>query len=150
MDVLPVEILLEIGKTNLATYRGMLNIPKFTRAVTIGYRLDMMVKSEYAYDKILNSHRGRVATMKRCADSQIFTRCVHVVYAWETYLSVVKPFITIEDIHHGSNVIYDSYNGASYYNNQKYTDEGTRFYSMMSSRFTGIQSVSYFGYVRQI
>ena len=53
MDVLPVEILLEIGKTNLATYRGMLAIPMFARAVTIGFRLNMMAAVNYDYNKML-------------------------------------------------------------------------------------------------
>ena len=52
MNSLPAEILLEIGKTNISTYRGMLAIPKFALAVTVGYRLDMMV-GKYDYKKIL-------------------------------------------------------------------------------------------------
>ena len=53
MDALPVEILLEIGRTGLATYVGMLAIPKFARAATIGYRLDMMAAANYDYKKLL-------------------------------------------------------------------------------------------------
>ena len=51
MDTIPIEIMLEIGKTDIATYRGMLAIPKFARAVTVGYRLDMMVVTGYKYEK---------------------------------------------------------------------------------------------------
>lgn len=45
MDTLPPEILLIIGTDNIETYRLMLAIPKFARAVTVGIRLDMMEAS---------------------------------------------------------------------------------------------------------
>mgnify|MGYP003419468995 FL=1 len=44
MNDIPVEILLLIGLNDQETYRGMLAIPKFTRAITIGYRLNAMEK----------------------------------------------------------------------------------------------------------
>ena len=44
MNDIPVEILLLIGLNDQETYRGMLAIPKFARAVTIGYRLNAMEK----------------------------------------------------------------------------------------------------------
>ena len=65
MDALPVEILLEIGRTDLADYHGMLNIPKFARAVTIGYRLDMMLVAGYNYKKILNNNEGSITRTHR-------------------------------------------------------------------------------------
>lgn len=42
MNTLPQEILLIIGTDNIETYRGMLAIPKFARAITAGIRLNMM------------------------------------------------------------------------------------------------------------
>ena len=50
---LPAEILLEIGKTGLETYKGMLAVPKFARAITIGYRLDIMERCKYNYRNII-------------------------------------------------------------------------------------------------
>ena len=63
MNSLPAEILLEIGKTSLATYVSMLAIPKFARKVTVGYRLDIMVgngsgsgnENENYYDKFIGN-----------------------------------------------------------------------------------------------
>ena len=54
MYAIPVEILLEIGKTDLETYKGMLAIPKFARGVTIGYRLDIMAAHHKIHSKLLN------------------------------------------------------------------------------------------------
>ena len=45
MDTLPVEILLVIGTDCIESYRGMLAIPRFARAITAGIRLDMMETS---------------------------------------------------------------------------------------------------------
>lgn len=61
---LPAEILLEIGKVDIETYCGMLAIPKFAHAVTVGYRLDMMIASDYKfkYDhmSIQNNRKYRI------------------------------------------------------------------------------------------
>lgn len=53
MNAIPAEILLEIGKIDKPTYRGMLAIPKFARAVTVGYRLDTMAAANYNYRCLL-------------------------------------------------------------------------------------------------
>lgn len=42
MNTLPVELLFVIGTDCIESYRGMLAIPRFARAVTVGTRLDMM------------------------------------------------------------------------------------------------------------
>ena len=77
MDSLPAEILLEIGEIDKQTYRGMLAIPKFARAVTCGYRLDVMVKCKYEYLNLLtnmkchnNPHSHKQSLTIRCAGSQ--------------------------------------------------------------------------------
>ena len=67
MYSLPTEILLEIGKTDKSTYRGMLAIPKFARGVTVGYRLDAMVAAKYNYIPAIRPvvrYFGRVTTYR--------------------------------------------------------------------------------------
>ena len=58
MNALPAEILLEIGRVDKQTYRGMLAIPRFARAVSVGYRLDIMV-GNYKHERIINFHMTR-------------------------------------------------------------------------------------------
>ena len=55
---LPAEILLEIGKIDKVTYRSMLAVPKFARAVTIGYRLDIMEANGYDYSGLFRGSCG--------------------------------------------------------------------------------------------
>ena len=124
----------------------MLAIPKFARAVTIGYRLDMMAKSKYKYEKTLNSlPRGRVATMKRYAGSQIITRCVQAAPSRSTHAPlIIEPLIIFQDICYGVYITYDSYYGASSHNYQRHTDKGFRFYNAMNDN-TKILSVDCIG-----
>ena len=60
MYTIPVEILLEIGRTDLETYKGMLAIPKFARAVSIGYRLDVMADDIWFVRDSLPNLKSRV------------------------------------------------------------------------------------------
>ena len=144
MDALPAEILLEIGKTSLATYVSMLAIPKFARAVTVGYRLDMMVVAGYEYNNILNSlYCGHIAAMKRCAGSQLFTRRIDVIMAWIKPL-IIYPSITFQDVYCGYNVLYNSSSTTTLYNGQRCSDDGVRSYKNINP-VTKIHTIDYFG-----
>ena len=54
MNTLPVEI----GKIDVKTYRSMLAIPKFARTVTIGYRLDIMMKAGFNHANFMSIPRN--------------------------------------------------------------------------------------------
>lgn len=52
MDYLPIEILLKIGTIDQSVYIAMLAIPKFARALTIGFRLDTMTQFGFIINRI--------------------------------------------------------------------------------------------------
>ena len=84
MNTIPAEILLEIGKTDLATYRGMLAIPKFALAVTIGYRLDRMVDTGYNFNHNISFHRTRLGGI-----------CIRRIRGNKAYVLSIKHEISI-------------------------------------------------------
>ena len=116
MDALPVEILLEIGRTDLADYHGMLNIPRFARAVTIGYRLDMMLVAGYNYKKILNNNEGSITRTHR---THKFSRLIGRTFPEITFI------VDIYDSRNGMG--YNTWNGSRSNMDYCYNDNGNKF-----------------------
>ena len=143
MDSLPAEILLEIGKTDLETYVGMLAIPRFARKVTVGYRLDMMIAARYEYNNILNSLCTHESIIKRCSGSQIFTRCVNMSITW-LQPPIIRPYIFIQDVYHDAVVFYNLFSIVSFFNGRRCSDNGVRTYININP-VTKIHIVDCFG-----
>lgn len=61
MDSIMTELVLWIGMMDIETYRGMIAIPKFARAVTCGYRLNAMEKFGFTVKYIPYIHTFAVA-----------------------------------------------------------------------------------------
>ena len=108
MNNLPAEILLEIGKTNISTYRGMLAIPKFALAVTVGYRLDMMV-GKYDYKKLFQTIY--ISAYNMSTNVEIETRRIQKHEFIRGISNNHNGYIIIMD--HSVNKHYDSYRGLS-------------------------------------
>lgn len=128
MNALPAEILLEIGKIDVKTYRSMLNIPRFARAVTIGYRLDIM-KSGYDYKKVINIHDNiwefdYIYTSIRTNHNMILTR--FICKSQERIASYIIINVNYHDSLSQNNTGYDSSRaggtgqGNNYYFNDGY------------------------------
>ena len=91
---IPAEILLEIGRTDLKTYRGMLAVPKFARAVTIGYRLDIMEANGYNYSIMMHNNlpKDRIIGFQRSARTQFLT------FVGDKNADNIRAYIVICDV----------------------------------------------------
>ena len=129
MNSLPAEILLEIGRTDLETYKGMLAIPKFTRAVTIGYRLDM-IATNCDYKFIRNRLPGLKAlvnfsgkSIKTIVNSQQLDMNIHV--------TMINGYGTLSVWN--STILYGYYCNMSICDNSTYKNSGSRTFHRFQS-----------------
>ena len=126
MDTIPTEILLEIGKTDLETYVGMLAIPRFARAVTVGYRLDMLVR-EYAIGQLLYIMTNNFVithTIRRTGTHEYIRQCIHRQ----------KGHIVIDD--RNVNVSYCTIMTTTHYN--QHFNDGTVYYRFCPGRISAV------------
>ena len=121
MNGLPAEILLEIGETGLETYKGMLAIPKFARAVTIGYRLNVMLRYGYNYKApLLIIHRPKYNMF---TNTEMETRQIKKHEFVRGISNNSNGYVLIID--HSAHNYYDSYHGISKNLSRKYYDDGS-------------------------
>lgn len=126
MNALPAEILLEIGAVDKTTYRSMLAIPKFAHAVTIGYRLDMMVKSGYEYLRILEEISLKRHTF---AENAFIGKCykTHGSQRTQEVIHIIsgRPKVCIRFSDTNTNAKYDTYTyGYSAHDENQYCNDG--------------------------
>ena len=122
MNSLPAEILLEIGKIDKVTYRGMLAIPGFTRTVTIGYRLDIMISCKYDHIKLLPN-------IKTCSHHSFTIRSAgSQLVKWGTWSYKPSIYADIRFEDHTAAIGYvSSLSGTSYKHRTYYGNDGSRY-----------------------